>query len=188
MPEETAGSYGARNSTLVAFETAGHGPFAGVEHVSLEKPERSDEHLLRQVEAHIRAEATDLETYRNLASSPDPVTAELMGMVVEDEERHHELLRRLAVRLRDDLNWESSPGALPAERGADPRVPGNADSLREFASHEHQGARRLEALAREARGLQRPLAALLLYSMALDSQKHELVLGYVADRLQRREA
>jgi hypothetical protein len=176
---------GAQDRARAAFETVGHGPFAGVEHVALERPGRSDEHLLAQVETHIKAEAADLEVYRNLATSPDPVTAELMRMVAEDEERHHDLLKRLAVRLRDDLNWESTPGALPADNGADPRVRGNADSMREFARHEHQGVHHLEALAREARDLQRPLAALLLYSMALDSQKHELVLGYVADRLER---
>jgi hypothetical protein len=174
-----------RDSIRAAFETVGHGPLAGVEHVSLERPERSDEQLLALVEAHIKAEAADLEVYRNLATSPDAVTAELMRMVVEDEERHHDLLKRLAARLRDDLNWESSPDALPADNGADPRVRGNADSVRAFTRHEHQGAHHLEALARHARDLQRPLAAVLLYSMALDSQKHELVLGYVADRLER---
>jgi rubrerythrin len=181
-PEET---HSAPSSARSAFETAGHGPFAGVDHVSLDRPETSDEHVLALVEAHIKAESEDLGIYRNLATSPDPVTAGLMQMVIEDEERHHDLLKRLAVRLQDDLSWESSPDALPADNGSKPRIRGNADSLRELARHEHQGARHLEVLAREARELQRPLATLLLYSMALDSQKHELILGYIGNRLER---
>ena len=136
------------------------GPLSGIEAVAFDVrrgPAQTDERLLALVEMHIQAEAADLEGYRELASSPDPVVRELMGVLVEDEERHHALLKRLAIRLSDDLNCERSPDALPPERS-----PLDADGrralakVREFVRHEHTGAQRLHALAAEARDLQRP--------------------------------
>ncbi len=174
---------GGWSRARAAFDTVGHGPLVGLEHVPDSRPDRGDEHLLALVEAHIQAEGHDLEGYRELAASSDPVISELMKLVVEDEERHHALLKRLATRLRDDLTWESSKGALPADAAPEAAVPHDPELVKGFVGHEHQGVRYLETLAREARDLKRPLAALLLDSMALDSRKHELVLSYIAGRL-----
>lgn len=155
--------------------------------IALEEQAHTDEHLLALVESHIHAEASDLEGYRKLAgSSPDPVVAELMRLLVEDEERHHNILTRLAVTLRDDLNWERSPGALPPDRGPlDVDWRQALELVKGFIQHERRGVRYLSALVREAQGLRRWLTALLLETMVLDSQKHEMVLRHVAGRLER---
>ena len=191
MEQEKEGEARARvRQVRGAIDTVGHGPLAGVESTVSDPVEEdvtpNDEHLLALVDRHIMAEAADLEGYQELARSPDPVMSELMGLIVEDEERHHRLLRRLAVRLQDDLNWERSQGALPPEQSpldADGRRA--LERVREFVRHEHRGAQHLHALAQEARELRRPLAALLLETMVLDSQKHEIVLWHLARRLQR---
>ncbi len=145
----------------------------------------SDEHLLALVQTHIDAERADIEGYRALCASRDPVVTELMQLLVEDEERHHALLLRLAARLEDDLYWERSADPLPSERGqVAPDARRMLARVREFIRHEHIGAHRLHELACEARDLRRPLASLLLETMVLDSQKHETVLWHIARRLE----
>lgn len=179
----------AHSHLRAGMDTVGHGLLVGLDTVfldpvQLDRP-RTDEHLLALVETHILAEAGDLEVYRELARSHDPVTAELMRLLVEDEERHHALLQRLALSLQDDLNWERSEGALPAERShVDAGGPRALEQVKQAIQHEHKGARHLNRLAREAGDLRRGLAALLLKTMAMDSQKHETVLRHIAGRLE----
>src|SRR5207249_5749264 len=72
------------------------------------------EWLLEAVERHASAEQDALAEYEFVAqASADPVIALVMRLILEDEERHHGLLRRIEVTLRDALNWTHSPSALP---------------------------------------------------------------------------
>ena len=72
------------------------------------------EWLLQTVERHAAAEQDALAEYEFVAeASADPVVALVMRLILEDEERHHGLLRRIEVTLRDALNWTHSPSALP---------------------------------------------------------------------------
>ena len=74
----------------------------------------SVEWLLEAVERHARAEQDALAEYAFVAeASADPVVALVMRLILEDEERHHGLLRRIEATLRDALNWTHSPSALP---------------------------------------------------------------------------
>src|SRR5690242_5499209 len=62
--------------------------------------------LLHAVERHIEGEKRTLPLYRQLAGSTrDGVIRLIMDIVLEDEERHHDLMRRIAAQLKDDLNW-----------------------------------------------------------------------------------
>src|SRR5438874_11381717 len=73
------------------------------------------EWLLEAVERHASAEQDALAEYEFVAeASADPVVALVMRLILEDEARHHGLLRRIEVTLRDALNWTHSPSALPA--------------------------------------------------------------------------
>ena len=179
----------AHSHLRAGMDTVGHGPLVGLDTVFLDPMEpsrsRTDEHLLALVETHILAEAGDLEVYRDLAGSPDPVISELMRLLVEDEERHHTLLKRLVLSLQDDLNWARSEGALPVERSPlDAGGPKALERVKQAIQHEHKGARHLNRLAQEAGDLRRWLAALLLKTMVMDSQKHEMVLRHIARRLE----
>ena len=72
------------------------------------------EYLLRALESHISSERDALSHYRQLAEqTKDPIVELVMGLILEDEERHHALMRRIAARLQDDLNWTHSAEALP---------------------------------------------------------------------------
>lgn len=98
-----------------------------------------------------------LDQYEYLSRArEDPVIALVMRLILEDEERHHGLLKRMATTVRDALNWTNSPSALPHARVAG------------------------------APGPNKQLATLLLEMMAMDSDKHARLLEFVERRLEAR--
>ena len=143
------------------------------------------ERLVDTVEAHIRAEDDTLVDYRRLANmAMDPVVSLLMSMVVQDEERHHELLRRIAATLRDSLEWTHSPQALPTAHAATGGRAADAIAIvRECIRHEREGARHMRGLARDALRDDSGLNSMLVGTIAMDSEKHERILRYVLQRL-----
>jgi rubrerythrin len=144
------------------------------------------EELLHIFEAHVRGESQHIDAYRGLAaSSADPVVAMLMDLVLEDEERHHDLFRRMTGRLREDVEALSATETLtytrPAKGAVDPHL---SSTIEEYARDEVQGARELRRLARESRTLYGGLFGLLLETMADDSEKHERVMRFVLKRIE----
>lgn len=148
----------------------------------------SIERLLQSVERHVELEAGALGQYDYLATaSGDPVVTLVMRLILEDEERHHGLLKRIAATLRDALEWTHSPEALPksAEQPAAPPAD-LAKIARELIDEEKTGARALRNLAQRERGVDGGLDSLLLEMMAIDSDKHARMLQFVQQRLESR--
>jgi len=152
---------------------------------SSEADEQSLEQLLRTFDRHVDGETETLRSYGHLAATAtDPAVALLMDLVVEDEQRHHELLRRMASRLRDALEWTHSPDALPTSA-----VPpgqehaGDAVTLLRYIREEEASAAQLRALAKQNARLYGGLFALLLQTMALDNEKHARILRFVCQRM-----
>jgi hypothetical protein len=143
------------------------------------------ERLLDAVRRHVQAETDALGHYQRIAEdSGDPVIALVMRLVLQDEERHHGLLQRIADSLHDALEWSHSPGALPlGERVPASRAAGLANVAHELIDEERQGAKALRQLANQERGIADGLHSLLLEMMALDSEKHAHLLQYVERRL-----
>jgi rubrerythrin len=140
------------------------------------------EYLLRALESHISSEREALARYRQLAEATnDPVVELIMGIVLEDEERHHSLMRRIAARLKDDLDWSQSPEALPAAGPTADRS--TYEALRAFVASERAGIRELEDFAGRADGLYGGLPTELLEMMVFDSEKHEHLLRFLFRRL-----
>jgi len=146
------------------------------------------EWLLEAVERHARAEQDALAEYAFVAeASADPVVALVMRLILEDEERHHGLLRRIEATLRDALNWTHSPSALPS--AALPQQPVARDLVaitRGLVQEEHSGARMMRDLAQREKGIDAGLHSLLLEMMAMDSEKHARLLQFVQQRLEQR--
>ena len=143
------------------------------------------EWLLDAVERHALAEQDALQQYEYIGNaSRDPVVALVMRLILEDEERHHGLLKRIEATLRDALNWTHSPDALPPTVTPQPPV---ARDLAAFTTalieEERTGSRYLRDLARRERTIGAGLHSLLIEMMAMDSEKHAHLLEYVRDRL-----
>ncbi|GAC1315419.1 MAG: hypothetical protein NVSMB2_06950 [Chloroflexota bacterium] len=148
--------------------------------------------LLDAVERHATAEAESLGHYRYLADqSEDPVVALIMRLILDDEDRHHSLLKRIATTLRDALNWTYSADALP-DGGAAHTTDGSRQRelvalCRLLIEEERTGAQALRRLADHGHGLGGGLDELLLDMMAMDSEKHARLLHFVQKRLEARE-
>lgn len=143
------------------------------------------EWLLEAIERHATAEEGALEQYEHLATaSGDPVIEMVMRLILEDEARHHGLLKRIEASLRDALEWTHSRNALPAS--GTPQTPA-AGELQQTAhlliNEERTGARYLRDLARQEKRVDAGLHGLLLEMMATDSEKHASLLQFVCDRL-----
>lgn len=136
------------------------------------------------LETHASMEEDSLAEYRALAAqSRDPVVKTLMELILDDEQRHHALLRRMATRLADDIHWTHSPEALEVDRG--PIASGPAiEATRRFVREEREGARHLRAMRDDAALIHDGFFALLLEVMARDSEKHERILRFILARLE----
>jgi nucleotide-binding universal stress UspA family protein/rubrerythrin len=141
--------------------------------------------FLSVVSAHSAAESSSIESYRQLANTAeDPVVRLLLGMVLQDEERHHTLLTSIAASARDELHWTHSDEALPAGPARSTAAATQTiAALRPLIEHERHGADELRRLAEQQRHLHDGLYSALLEVMALDSEKHARILGYALDRL-----
>jgi hypothetical protein len=148
----------------------------------------SVEWLLEAVERHARAEQGALAEYAFVAeASADPVVALVMRLILEDEERHHGLLRRIEATLRDALNWTHSPSALPVSSVPQQPVARDLAAItRGLVQEEHSGARMMRDLAQREKGIDAGLHSLLLEMMAMDSEKHARLLQFVQQRLEQR--
>jgi len=166
------GAYG-----LPVANVAAHGPRRG-----------TIEWLLEAVERHAMAEQDALAEYEFVAeASADPVIALVMRLILDDEVRHHGLLRRIEVTLRDALDWTHSPSALP--QAALPQQPIARDLVgitRALVEEERTGARMMRDLAQREKGIDAGLDSLLLEMMAMDSEKHARLLQFVQQRLEQR--
>jgi len=143
------------------------------------------EQLEHVIESHVTNEADHVAGYRAFAGEvKDPLVATLVSLVVEDEERHHALMRRMAARLRDDIEMTRTADALevfPVGGGATANL---AERTRAYADDERRGAKILRDLAKDSGRMYGGAFALLLETMARDSEKHELVMRFILRRLE----
>jgi hypothetical protein len=149
-------------------------------------PPSLSERLIRALEAHASSEAHDLAVCQELAErSHDPVVRLLVGLVVEDEQRHHSLLQSMVRRLQEEVEFVDEPGALPVSTGVTSAADGEmAATLRGLIRDEHEGARHLRHLARQEPQLYDGLYPLLLEAIARDSEKHATILRFLLLRME----
>jgi rubrerythrin len=154
----------------------------GVPPTIAESPEPEFARLVDAFEAHVAAEADSVASYRRLAHSSDPVVALLIGLVLEDEERHHALQQQIVTRLRDALRWTHSPDALPVDGQVTGDTAAAVEALLSFIQHEQQSASRFREMAERNADLYKGLVSVLLETMAADSEKHERLLRFILRR------
>jgi rubrerythrin len=145
------------------------------------------EELVQAIAGHIDGETSAIKEYAALAEhTPDPVVALLVRLVLDDEARHHALLERIAATLADGRSMAHAISALPSAAPvaeADPRA--TLASVRRFINDERADAHQLRDLARRSHRLDDGLEELLLELMAIDSGKHERIMRFVLQRLER---
>jgi rubrerythrin len=137
--------------------------------------------LLAAIEQHEAAETESIRTYQELSlSAGDPLVSLVMRLILEEEDRHHTVLKRMAIMLRESpsLAHLAEPPTLDEDLARSTR-----ERISAAIAGEHEGARKLSALAREAAGHADGVTSLLLAMLAKDSEKHEAMLRFALDRL-----
>jgi rubrerythrin len=153
------------------------------------QPPSLSERVIRALEAHASAEAHDVATCEQLIVDSDDVVVKLLvGMIVEDEQRHHSLLLSMVRRLQEEVEFVASPSALPvpedgAVAGVDHEL---AATLRGLIRDEHEGARHLRHIARQEPRMYDGLYSMLLETIARDSEKHATIFRFLLQRLEDR--
>jgi rubrerythrin len=153
------------------------------------EPPPLSERLIRALEAHAAASAADVATCRELVSRmDDPVVELLVGMIVDDEQRHDSLLRSMVRRLEEEVDFLPSRDALPVPNGSmlnDMEAATEiAERVRGLIRNEHEGSRHLRHLARPEPTHYGGLYPLLLETIARDSEKHATILRYLLHRIE----
>jgi hypothetical protein len=94
----------------------------------------------------------------------------------------------MTTTLRDELDGSHSPDALPAALPSTPTEHAEAalTLTRALIREEHEGARYVRHLARQEPTLYDGVYALLLETIARDSEKHERLLRFLLHRFESR--
>ncbi len=150
-----------------------------------ESPEFSSvQRLMNEFQTHANHEEHWLTRYQAIAKeSTDPLIRFLLGLIVADEQRHHELTGRMISTLKDELAWTRAEGlGRPVRENAEKRRQ-LLSSVEDFLDAESQGIKEYQRLKKASRGLYRDVFALLYTTMIHDSQKHIGILKFLRRKL-----
>ena len=155
-----------------------------------ESPEFSSvQRLMNEFQAHAAHEERWLSSYQEIAKeTSDPQIRFLLGLIVADEERHHELTARMISKLKDELAWTRST-TIPRRAGASGETAKRLlTSVENFLDAERKAIKEYEGLKKESQGLYRNVFALLYTTMIHDSHKHMEILKFLRLKLKDRNS
>lgn len=143
------------------------------------------EKLFTELGEHEKEEQDILKDYEAAANNaPDAGFRYLMGLIAEDEERHHRLSKAMADEVEKSLKWLQGERPLPAMH---PTAKEREELLRQtdrFLRIERDGERQLSDLREHVKSLHAGLLELIVSMMSVDTQKHIRILKYIKDRLE----
>jgi len=145
------------------------------------------EQLLDQLEAHEQSESDLLESYRKAAEClPDRGVRFLMGLILEDEERHHRLMNAMARDVKSSVLWLNHEPPLPfigATRATRATKGELLDNTKRFLDIERETADQLKELKKAVKELHAGLLELIVEGMEADTHKHIDILKYIRRQL-----
>ncbi|HVO92539.1 MAG TPA: hypothetical protein VMT22_06840 [Terriglobales bacterium] len=150
-----------------------------------ESPEFSVvQNLMNEFKAHENDEAEWVKNYRRIADeSDDSLVRFLLGLIIADEERHHQILDRMITRLKDDLA-STRPDQITQRKNV--LAAKNTElrgMLERFLDVERRGIKEYQRLSKTSGGLGRDLFGLLCRTMIHDSLKHIGILEFLRRRM-----
>ena len=150
-----------------------------------ESPEFSSvQRLMNEFQSHADHEEQWLTDYQASAKeASDPLIRFLLGLIVADEQRHHELTNRMIAKLKDELAWTRSEGLARRVYEKGEKHTQLLSSVERFLDAERKGIKEYERLKKESQGLYRDVFALLYTTMIHDSHKHIGILEFLRRKL-----
>jgi len=147
----------------------------------------ASERLFRALAAQLSAEAQDLADCEDLAKrSDEPSVKLLLGVVVEDQQRHQALLESMVQRLHGGVDTYPTPSLHPVEDLAPLSEVELTAALRVLIRNDHEAARHLRHIGRQESAVFDGLYSMLLEAIARDAEKHAAILRFLLIRLERR--
>jgi hypothetical protein len=137
--------------------------------------------LWTHLTSHVEAERGLLEAYSAVAEqSASKAFSYLVGILIEDEIRHHRLFIELAKSLKTEAELSGADPIIPNldfARGDSAAV---LDATKQLMASEEQDAQELKRLQSELRDVKdTTLWSLLVDLMQRDTQKHIAILRFV---------
>ena len=140
-----------------------------------------EEELYEHLTTHLGNELDLLTAYKNAAvESKSAAFQYLVGIIIDDEMRHHRVFEELANALRSDVEMRPVQPSVP-DMGGFGQLPDTVIELTDaLLAREEQDASSLRHLERELRDVRdTTLWYLLVKVMELDTEKHAEILRFV---------
>jgi transposase len=140
---------------------------------------KSDARVLATLRAHDERERAILASYRHLVDeSTDDGVRYLGRLIMDDEERHHEVIREMANRVE---SWMHTASVEPSTPSLSPRVDSDLlEETRRLIALERQDAKELRLLQKELRyAPPTSLLPLLVKLMLHDTARHIEILRFI---------
>jgi hypothetical protein len=139
-----------------------------------------DESLLRHFSEHVEGERELLERYAEFRDSGPEHVRYLVGLILEDEARHHRLFRELVNRLKSDIDFRDYGPQVPYLDKAGADRESLLEATQRFLDFEQEDGKSLERLQKELRPVRdTTLFSLLVELMQLDTKKHIAILKFI---------
>lgn len=150
-----------------------------------ESPEFSSvQRLMNEFQSHAQHEEQWLTDYQAMGKEArDPLIRFLFRLIVDDEQRHHQLTRRMITQLKEELAWTRTEGLAPRVYEIAKKRKQMGASVERFLEAEREGIKQCERLKKESQGLYRDVFVLLYTTMIHDSQKHIGILEFLRQKL-----
>ena len=137
--------------------------------------------LYEHLTQHIEAESALVDRYQALAERAGGHVAYLLKLIMEDEARHHRLFDEWRNALQSNAEFrEVEPQVPHISRSAEAETVRSA--AREFLEVERADERDLHHLQKSLKDVKdTTIWNLLVEMMALDTEKHQLILRFLED-------
>lgn len=145
------------------------------------------EAMLERLRLHVENEGTILDSYAKLLeTTSEDYVKYLLRLVLEDEQRHHQIFEEMANSLASDISWKNVGPRTPALTAtAEPSRALLEQMVDHMLAAERTDEQELKRLAKDVGQFHGTLFGLLLRTMQMDTKKHLLVLSFVRDALRR---
>ncbi len=147
-----------------------------------------EQQVYDHIMSHVDNEIGVIQSYAALVESTDsPAFAYLAKLILEDERRHHQMLRDLAETIKTSAELSNEPTPIPdlAMFGAD-REQILAETER-YLQLEKEDNRELQDLAKELKDVRNTTVwQLVIRLIQDDNEKHQRILEFIRDRARER--
>ncbi len=146
----------------------------------------TEQELFDSLLAHERDEREVISAYEVLASEASSETVRyLVGLILEDERRHHRILDELANTIRAQATFEERGARLPyldVQRDRDRSL---LEQTRRFLAIERKDRAELKRLERRTRDVGGEFDAFIVKLMGADTERHIAILRFIEHLIRR---